>query len=214
MIDWKDELSKLPPEDRLDYAIYLLEELAGGNSNQVGFLIQQYGLTRAEARMFATMINAYPNPASLERIHRALFGLNEKDYVKNSIAVFANKIRQKVGKSAAINVYSVGYRTEVVPEGYNELSTMAIVDMSRVNQRYMRRDTTDKVINARGVPVPRDFAAMNSPWTADDDQVLIQMKLNGSEPWAIAEELGRTTRSVLDRINVLKDKARELMSKG
>ena len=160
----RDEVIALPPGERLEYALYLIDELTGRVDETAQYLRDQYGLTPAEARIVAVLNAASPDMVAFSSLYVVM---PEVDDPKSLLVQRICHIRKKL----PVRVHSVW------AEGY---SMPQRLDIPASTARTHSREN------------------WCSYWTAEDVEDLRRMIASGSDISAIAEELGRTERGVVD----------------
>lgn len=170
------EIMDLPQEERLHYALDLLEQFTGdGDRGQIAWLRRHFGLSKAKARVLLALNAAYPRMMTHEGILQCLPRGAEDDYQSNNLAsVYISHIRAALAKAGGPGVeliWGQGYRlTEKLDVGS---------------------------IDYKG-PFRRSCA-----WSEENDADLRRMAENGSDLAAMAYELERTERAVLERMRAL-----------
>jgi DNA-binding winged helix-turn-helix (wHTH) protein len=185
-----DDILALPQEDRLDAALNAIEDLTGTDTQRYAWLKSTYGLTTREADALQCLAR---RGAVVPKIglYRAMYGMCDDIGIK-IVDVFVHKIRKKLADANAAfgidNVWGVGYQINGRVEFPSEC-TVAV----------------DTVRRARRT-IPK---ANSTRWSADDDAALREMFANGSEIWAIADDMERSERAILGRIRILGLRSRE-----
>lgn len=169
----RSRVMALPEAERLDYALDLLDEMAGQRDERIGAIMLQYGLTRIEAMIASVLDARHPAIVSREMMMTAVWG-HDASVSDKLIDVFICKLRAKMGRDAIATLWGQGWR---------------LVEPLAVDLAVMH-------------PASRAIHAYRW-WSPQEDAELRRMLATGSEPWAIAEELDRTERAVLDRAKLL-----------
>lgn len=115
----RDEIMALPPADRLEHALYLLDELMGGAHRYLGGLAREYGLTPAEGRLVCALNAASPGIMTHEALMVAVYGLRFKADM-TLLRVYVSRIREKMGPDTIVTHQGLGYAMPVrraLPEG-------------------------------------------------------------------------------------------------
>ena len=168
------QVMDLPPAERLEHALYLLDALSGFDIQAAGWLCHAYGLTAVEARLFLALNQAFPRALSYEACLTAMYGLREQPSLR-TVAVHLSRMKRKLAAA-----------------GHRDL----VRNVSDFGYAVSRRVT----VNPPGLTVvpPRE-----SPWKAWSDEDCAQLKRmveNGSELWALQEELGRSATAIRQKM--------------
>lgn len=182
----RQQIERLAPEMRLDAALNLIDDLTGGSQEMVAWLVRNYGLSSQQARVALTLSRRSPHCVTTEALLDAIYGHGGEGSLA-TLRVVISHLRRKIPSSCRIStVWGMGYAMvgdlgmpEQVPE-----------DFAITHER-------------RGSRIEREM--IGHRWTEEDDQALRDMLSNGSEAWAIAEELGRSERAVIARAVYLRD---------
>ena len=170
-----DDIFSLPSNERLGYAMEIINTLTGsGGEDQMFF--SSFGLTNSQKQVAAMLNNNPARTLTREMIYMALYG-GDGDVDMKIIDVFICKIRAKIPDWIE-TVWGAGYRITKPFE----------VDATDVVPRRSKAGPTIK---------------HNIRWSLKEDETLSEMFGNGSALWAMSDELDRTERSVSDRIRVL-----------
>lgn len=178
------QILALPPQERLDHALFLIEEITGRPEQAHAELRARFGLTAAEAKVFCVLNAAAPRMLTREAIHAAVYG-HAGDAQLKTIDVFICKTRAKTGVTILTH-WGSGYS---IP---NPISLCLSDPMPPV-----------VVIARPSVPATRHSRSLRSTiWTPADDAELRRMVGTGSDLAAIAEELERSDRGITDRMTL------------
>lgn len=178
MTQVRDKIMEQPVEDRLEYAIGLLEMLMPGrNDERVTYLKGVHGLTPAEAKLLVILHENAGRCVSVASLHAAMY-INDADAPEFKIVtVLICKIRAKCGDEIDIeNVWGHGYKLNTALE-------FPSVDLEPSEV------TVDPTVAAKH----------NTPWSDQDDDDLRQMVMRGDTWGTIAYELERTVRGCVER---------------
>jgi hypothetical protein len=180
----RDRVMAYPPEDRLDVALMLLDELSG-EDRLFAALMRRFGLTALEARLIGAISVRAPAVATKQAIYAAIYGDACGPDLK-IIDVMICKIRKKMP----------GVVSTAWGRGYYLLER---IDVAKLEQGL--DPLPDNV--TRMVPHGQHLKA---PWTAEDDAELLRMVSTKSSWAAIEDELGRSRRACQYRLGCLASK--------
>lgn len=178
MSRWRNWLMDQPEEDRIEAAIWVLEEITGDHSGRVMSVMQRYGLTRTQARLVLALAARPGRPMSRDALVAAVYDMDTDPGDTKIIDVFIHKIRAKGVKIRTL--WGMGW---VIDEP---------LDIPE-----------DEMPERRSARAPSDHRKDGERWSGDDCQRLEEMVAGGWDIWAIADELGRTERSVREKIRGL-----------
>ena len=106
------QVMALPPEDRLEHALFLLEEITGRPSERLVALRDKWGLSPQEARLFLALNEAAPRVMSKESLLVAVSAGGEVTGV-HLIPTLICHLKVKMGRVCTIqNVRGIGYRAQ------------------------------------------------------------------------------------------------------
>lgn len=137
-VSLRQQLLELPIGDRLDEALYLIDELAGHPDTSAQWLQTHLGLTTSEVRIFCAL-NARPGQVlSKNTLLTALCG--SRDLEIKIVDVMVCKIRKKIPAPTKITtVWGVGY-TLTSPIEVPQMKLTKI----RPNAKTLWTDTADE----------------------------------------------------------------------
>ncbi len=165
------------PADRLEVAIGMLEAILGQSDHESLFWASRYGLSRKEAVIAATLNHADGRTVTKEALYDALLAAGSQAEAVAHVNVLISKIRAK------------GLEIETVWGRGLRMTKIEIPPPPKSLPPAEKSSRTDR-------PVGR--------WRPEEDAELRRMKDNGSELWAIAQELGRSERSCAERWKALR----------
>lgn len=176
------DIEALPREEQLPYALELIARLTCAETHQMALLSAAFGLSKYPTQVLGYLANMAPVICSREMIFQAVWG-PESDTDIKTLDVHICKIRAHPDLEIE-TFYGRGYR----------LSPAAVLAVRRVTDQACPGPHLPPAGRAGGAP-----AVHLSRWTPEDDAELLRMRANGSDWWAIADELGRTERACVDR---------------
>lgn len=103
----RKEVMALPKEERLDYALKLLDKFCASDKETLVKWRQAFGLTPSEAKLSEILNNAYPRPLEKQTIYVAIYG-HDAEVEEKIVDVFVSKARAKGVKIDL--VWGFGYR--------------------------------------------------------------------------------------------------------
>ena len=162
----KQQVMALPPDQRLEHALYLIEELSGRVDDVAGYLRETFSLTAQEIKLVAALNAASPQILGIDQLMAAM---ETNGTSQMSVRVLISRIRKKSDIKICVE-YCFGY---YMPEKLD----IPVVQLQ---------------VHTRPMTAAR--------WSDEDVADLRQMVENGSHVSAIADELNRTERGVLDKI--------------
>lgn len=160
------DVMALPPEDRLPYALQILQDIACEDADRLSWVATQFDVTPTAARILLMLNRVSPGYLTAQNISTALHRYGD-DVFGNSVQVYICHLR-KIGIKIETR-HGIGYR---------------LVEPMEVG---------------RMAPRIRYRSRQGSPWRQEDDEALRAMMESRSCVCAIAEELDRTERGVLER---------------
>lgn len=166
----------VPADERVDLAIFLLEELTGGVDGSRAWLKKQFGLTKTEASVLATLNRVPGKVYSKTNLYVAVYG-DASDVHDKIIDIFICKIRAKIKPLVITTFWGQGYCL-------NE--KIEIPEVSAEPVRVVEYGVSDE-------------GRSGTPWTKEEDDDLRVMMENGSKISVIAYEFDRTECACLDR---------------
>lgn len=181
MLSVIDQILQLPKEQQLEEALAILRELTCESTSIQRKISKIYGTSPTEARLFLFLGSHNKRAKSKEQIYTALYGYR-CDVQLKTIDVYISSMRKKGIKIETIS--SVGWKL--------------ISDLPEVNHDIFTHRGYKDENNPKG--------RHNAHWTPSEDEEMMRMVKNGSQWWAIADELGRTERGVLERYSKIKGK--------
>lgn len=173
-----------PEDQRLEAALAIIDDLSGQVGADVVLLQQAYRLTKAEAVMLAAINARAMELVSHDSLATVLWGPWAEQRDPAGVKVYVARLRRKLAGTGHVItcVWGHGYRLE------------SRIDL--LNRPVRAAD--DQAVTER----PKIFADGRfglSRWSAQEDAELIRMRANGSEWWAIAEEMDRTEDACIKR---------------
>lgn len=163
----------------------LLRQFCADEPAILGHYRKEFSLTPTQARITHFLAQVAPRAVSKEQIFGAVWPV-DSETESRIIDVTVCHVRAKgIGVET---VHGVGY---AMPEEEAERVLPRLPEAEP--RRYVLSNRNEHFLDTRE---PR-------PWTDEDDLELLRMRDNGSEWWAIAQELGRTERACTCRYYVL-----------
>jgi len=184
----RDRVMAYPPEDRLDVALMLLDELSG-EDRLCAALMRRFGLSKTEARVVAVINARAPAIATKQVLYAAIYG-DSNDVDPKIFDIYISHIRKKMP----------GLILTAWGRGWFMANKMSLPDIEA-----LPNDPTENV-----TWLVTHGQHLNAPWTADDDAELVRMVNNGSTWAAIEDELGRSRRACQYRLGCLVAKKRRV----
>lgn len=187
-MNYRNQIMALPQDERLEAALFVLEELTGRNGANLSQICRQFGLTRSEGEVVLFLNKSSPSVVRKEQIHAALYGCKIDAPDLKIVDVLVHKARTKLPAGLIATLWGQGYYMPVA------------LDLPNTAPKGTPEVTTSR----RGAkPLPDNRAQIGEGWSPDEDSELVRMRSNGSDFWAIADELGRTQRGCADRYRKL-----------
>ncbi len=175
-----------PEDQRLETALAIIEDLSG----QFGAAVLQrvFRLTRAEAVMLAAINARAPELVSHDALATVLWGPWAEERDPAGVKVYVARLRRKLAGSGheILCVWGHGYHLS------------SPIEMGGL--KALPPEPVTAVVTPLHSSPARDAAASGvMRWSAQEDAELIRMRANGSEWWAIAEEMERSEDSCIRR---------------
>lgn len=104
----RDEIMELPPQERLAYALEIIDEMTGSKVTQQTWAMESLNLTAMEATFFLTLNNNSPRVLSAENLLNMVWPRGE--VVGSVVNVMVHKLRKKGIKIE--NLHGAGYFIE------------------------------------------------------------------------------------------------------
>lgn len=121
----RQEIMALPEQERLPYALELLEEMTGSKLENQMWLKEKYRLSMTEANLFLMLNNNSPRTMTREAIFKSIWGDTEVEI--SIISVMVCNIRKK-GLTISNN-WGIGY---FVPDRIEVGESMKYVEANRM----------------------------------------------------------------------------------
>lgn len=132
-----------------------------------------FDLTMKETQLLTALNKASPRMVTKEALHLTMYG-DLGEVGMKIIDVFVCKIRAKMKGKTSLKIETVW------GQGYRLPTPLITTIRPTIRNRASRTE-----------------------WTKDEDEILLEMKTSGSELWAIAEELERSERAIIERLRIL-----------
>jgi hypothetical protein len=176
------EIMALPAEDRLDYAIDLLEELVGDNVQTVNRIRLHFGVPTLPAIIADALSRNAGRVMARDALWMVTRGQRDADADPKGLDVAVCKLR--AAGMTIRTVWGVGYVMDAPLDVPGDAPRDAPRPVVVLGNRYASR----------------------MPWTGEEDAALMQMAESGSELWAMADEFERSERAILLRLKFLRGK--------
>ncbi|AZB63885.1 hypothetical protein EBL87_09100 [Cereibacter sphaeroides] len=183
----RDVVMGFPEPERLDVALGLLDDMCGGSIAHLAYYASTYGLTLQESRVVSLLAQRFPAVVPKEALHAAVLPMRGETEPK-IVDVFVCKARKKLAPHGIRIVTSWGVGFSIDRDIRPAPEKLAVPDGVGLMTR-----------RGKVALVPEERANTGAPWTEEDDAELARMVGTGSDWWAIANELGRSERSVMER---------------
>jgi DNA-binding response OmpR family regulator len=108
MMALRAAIMALPPGDRLEAALDLIDDLTGASVAAVLALRQRYGLTSREAAVLEALNRASPRALGRESLFLAVWG-HDSEAGDNIVDVYITKLRAKLGRDVIRTVWGSGW---------------------------------------------------------------------------------------------------------
>lgn len=190
----REQIMALPEGERLEAALYMIDELTIGRPHEVTWMRETFGLTPAVALMLTALNRAYPRHMTHVQLLRALYGVNAEERDPKIVQVFVNHARARLGPRAILTVWGVGYQLR---------APLPVPPEPEIVIR-----PPPEVIPPPELVGPRPNA--RTPWSFGEKRELVEMVVAGVDIGTMADRLGRTERAVLDAIRLLYTRAAQL----
>lgn len=106
----RDQVMALPPADRLEHALFLLDEITGRPSERLIWVRGAWGFSPQEARLFLALNDAAPRVMSRDSL-LAVVSVREDGASAELIATLVCQVKAKMGQDCTLqNVRGLGYR--------------------------------------------------------------------------------------------------------
>jgi DNA-binding winged helix-turn-helix (wHTH) protein len=133
----REQVMSLPAEDRLTYALDLLEDLSGQKVERETWLMTKKGLSRTEAKVLLAINSRSPNPVSREAIYTSVWCGSEVGI--RIVDVILSRLRAKGFKIKTH--YCFGYRLEEPLE----IGEMAAYEEKNRGEPWSEQDDSDLI---------------------------------------------------------------------
>jgi len=180
----RKHVMEMPVDERLDYALCLLETLVpSAHDARVIHVKEQFGVRPSEARLIVTMNERFGHPVTKLALYESLYATRPDGPDMKIIDVFICKIRATAPSLEIQTVWGKGYRL--------------------VGESKIEYPDTIEVQPVDVLDVPPSNGLRNClPWEKQDDEDLRRMAERGDTWEVIAYELERTSRGCRDRWHV------------
>lgn len=187
------QITDLPQEDQLDYAIEVIRALVNDDITVLAQL-RAKGISAKPAGILLAL-GARPGTAlTKEQLFNHLYPL-DSDAEMKIIDVFVCKLRKILGKDVIETIWGQGYR--MTPEKAEEIIPKPLtprVPVTPPNQNALVKSRDD-----------------SRRWTPEEDEQLVEMLLSDESMPMMAHRLRRSERAVSDRRRNLLQKARDMV---
>lgn len=187
MTSLRDRVMAHPPEDRLDVALMLLDELAGEDLFCAA-LMKRFRLSPTEAKIVAAMNARAPAVTSKQVLYAVVYG-EQNDTDPKIFDIYVSHIRKKMP----------GMIKTAWGRGWFLVTRMDLAEIAA--QGDLPESVTRLITTARR-------ANVHKSWTEEEDRTLVRMVGNNSSWAAIEDELGRSRRACEFRLGGLVAKNR------
>lgn len=178
-----------PEDQRLEAALAIIDDLSGQVGADVVLLQQAYRLTKAEAVMLAAINARAMELVSHDSLATVLWGPWAEQRDPAGVKVYVARLRRKLAGTGHVItcVWGHGYRLESrIDLLKRPVAAAAVQELEDQPVRHLTKTFADGGLTA-------------ARWSAQEDAELIRMRANGSEWWAIADEMDRTEDACIKR---------------
>jgi DNA-binding winged helix-turn-helix (wHTH) protein len=177
MKTWRRAVMELPEDQRLETALFWLEEMTGGADQAVALVKKAFGVPAQVAKLIAALNAASPAVLTKQQLYRVLYP-NDDDASIKIVDVQICHARRALPEGAIVTLWGVGYQMP---------APLALPDLG---------------LDLGSLALPPE--KHRESWTDDDDADLLRMYAAGSDYAAMAEEFDRTARGVQERMIALR----------
>lgn len=134
---YREDLLSLPAEERLEYALDIIEEITGTKKKSLWWVMENYGLTKTEAQLFLMLNNNFPRIVSIEALYNTIWG--DTDAAPEIVRVYVCKMRSKGLK--IITHWGVGYSVEE----YVDVGEAEVPDEMNKSKKWTEEEDLDLI---------------------------------------------------------------------
>lgn len=186
-MDLRRFVMEQPEDQRLEAALAIIDDLTGRFG--VAVLQQAFRLSPTEAVMLAAINARAPEPVSYDALATALWGPWAELRDPAGVKVYVTRLRRKLEGTGheILCVWGQGYCLARAIQMVGLTVPASVQPITNSAAALPSKDLLD------------DPQRSWSRWSAQQDAELIRMRANGSEWWAIAEEMERSEDSCIRR---------------